>query len=300
MQPAAAPLDWQLEGHDWPHCERSHFVDAGGLRWHLQRWEGPGAEAPGVLLLHGTGASTHSWRHLAPLLAERFSVLAVDLPGHAFTSCPPRSGMSLPGMAAAVSALLKVLGLQPEVCIGHSAGAAIAVQMALLGQAPAQIVAINGAFLPFGGPAATLLSPLARLLHASPWVPELFARRANEPGVVRRLVEGTGSVLDEEGLALYARLIRNPAHARSALGMMAHWDLRDLQRQLPALPLQLDLLVGAGDRAVPPRQARRVKQRRPQTRLLVMPGLGHLAHEEAPAEVARRLLDWILRSAGRP
>jgi magnesium chelatase accessory protein len=204
-------------------------------------------------------------------------------------------------MSTSLSSLLKCLALQPEIYVGHSAGAAIAVQMALSGQVPAptQIVAINGAFLPFGGPAASLLSPLTRLLHASPWVPELFSRRANEPAVVRRLVEGTGSVLDDDGLALYARLIRNPAHARSALGMMAHWDLRDLQRRLPELSSQLDLLVGAGDRAVPARQARRVKARRPQTRLIVMPGLGHLAHEEAPAEVARLLLDWTRSAAVR-
>ena len=107
-------------------------------------------------------------------------------------------------MADALEGLLETIGLQPVGIVGHSAGAAIAVQMALSRRVPGLecIVAINGAFLPFGGVAAPLLSPLARLLHASPWVPRLFARRAADPLVVRRLVEGTGSTLDARGLAL--------------------------------------------------------------------------------------------------
>ena len=63
--------DWDRDGRDWPHRAASRFVDAAGLRWHLQEFGAP--QAPGLLLLHGTGAATHSWRGLAPLLAERDS-----------------------------------------------------------------------------------------------------------------------------------------------------------------------------------------------------------------------------------
>ena len=169
MNPAAAPLDWHRDGSDWPHRERSRFVDAGGLHWHVQHWEGPVPGAPRLLLLHGTGASTHSWRGLAPLLARHAEVLAVDLPGHAFTSPPSADGLTLPGMAALLGSLLPAAGFQPDAVVGHSAGAAIAVRMALDDLLPglARIVAINGAFLPFGGPAAPVVSPLTRSLHAA-------------------------------------------------------------------------------------------------------------------------------------
>ena len=60
--------DWAVEGRDWPHREASRFVEAAGLRWHIQEFGR--AEAPTLLLLHGTGAATHSWRGLAPLLAQ--------------------------------------------------------------------------------------------------------------------------------------------------------------------------------------------------------------------------------------
>jgi magnesium chelatase accessory protein len=275
----------------------SGFVEAAGLRWFVQQ-AGHGDET--LLLLHGTGASVHSFAALMPLLAGRFRLLAVDLPGHGQTSRPAAAQWTLPGMGRAIGTLLGALGMQPTVAVGHSAGAALAVRMAVDGCiAPREIVAINGAFLPYGGALAPLLSPLARLLYAQAWVPRLFARRAADPAVVRRLIEGTGSRLDDAGLAAYQALMQRPGQAEAALGMMAHWDLRALARDLPRLGVPLHLLVGAGDRAVSPAQARRVAARCRQARVTVLPGVGHLAHEEAPAVVASCLLDSVAAHGGK-
>ena len=82
-------LNWDVDGLDWPLRQHSRFVQAGGLRWHVQHLAGPRPGAPCALLLHGTGASTHSWRDVAPLLARHAEVLSLDLPGHAFTGMPP-------------------------------------------------------------------------------------------------------------------------------------------------------------------------------------------------------------------
>ena len=57
-------------------------------------------DGPDLLLLHGSGAATHSWRDLAPLLARDFRVIAPDLPGHGFTETPGGDGLSLPGIGA--------------------------------------------------------------------------------------------------------------------------------------------------------------------------------------------------------
>ncbi|MEL6375369.1 MAG: alpha/beta hydrolase, partial [Pseudomonadota bacterium] len=75
-------LDWSREGGLWPHREASSFVQAGGATWHVQQMGKPGA--PQALLLHGTGASVHSWGGLMPMLAEDYHVTAMDLPRHAF------------------------------------------------------------------------------------------------------------------------------------------------------------------------------------------------------------------------
>lgn len=268
-------------------AEDRRFVNAAGLRWHVERsGRGPGT----MLLLHGTGASAHSMAALGERLAWRWRLVAPDLPGHGETSRPTPEQLTLPGMAAAVGALLAEMKIAPDVVVGHSAGAAVAVRMVLDGLVkPSVVVSINGAFLPFGGRAAALLSPLARLLYAQRWVSHLFARRAEDPAVVRRLIEGTGSRLDQDGLDAYRALMTRPGHAEAALGMMAHWDLSTMEQDLRRFPEPMWLITGLRDRAVRPSQARRVAAMCPRALLLPLPDVGHLAHEEAPDAVARLL-----------
>jgi magnesium chelatase accessory protein len=285
-----APLDWTAERADWPHAEASRFVDAHGLRWHVQIL----GAGPPILLLHGTGASTHSWRDLAPLLARRFTVVAPDLPGHGFTARDRRRAPTLPFMADAVAALAGALDLRPRAVVGHSAGAAIAIRCALDGTlVPDIVIGINAALLPFRGSAGVLFPPLAKLLFLNPLTPRLFARSAANRQRVARLIRGTGSSLGPDGIELYARLFSHSAHVAATLGMMANWDLHRFKRDLPSLDLPLTLVVGENDRAVPASDARSIRQMLPATTVVSLPGLGHLAHEEDPVSVAEVLFDRI-------
>jgi magnesium chelatase accessory protein len=292
-------LDWQRDGPHWPHHERSQFVQAGGLPWHVQQFDGPRDDAPCAVLLHGTGASTHSWRGLAPLLAKHCNVLSMDLPGHAFTGLPPGGAgapqLSLPGMARAVRDLLKTLRCSPALVVGHSAGAAVAIRMAIDGLIqPRLLVGLNAALLPLGGLAGQLFAPAAKVMASAPFVPRVFAWHARTPAALQRLLDSTGSTLDTEGTELYRRLVSSPAHAAGALGMMANWDLHGFARDLPRLAVPLLLMVGDKDRTVPPAQGAQVLQRlspAAQGRCISLPGLGHLAHEEQPALVAGHIVD---------
>ncbi|CAO4165277.1 alpha/beta fold hydrolase BchO [Methylorubrum populi] len=280
--------DWERDGHDWPHRAASRFVEAAGLRWHLQEFGEP--TAPGLLLLHGTGAATHSWRGLAPLLAQRFWVVAPDLPGHGFSDPLPARRLSLPGMAEAVGGLIDHLGLSPRLAVGHSAGAAILARMCLDRRiAPDLLVAINGALTPFPGVANILFPSIARVLFLNPITPKVFAWSADR-AAVRRLIDGTGSRLDPQGLDLYRRLFTRPGHVSGALGMMANWDLPALSRDLPGLTTRTLLIVGGDDKAIKPEDAFTLRERLPNARVELLRGLGHLAHEEAPERVAGLIL----------
>jgi magnesium chelatase accessory protein len=284
---------------DWPYRAHSHMVQAGGLRWHVQLLGRPAGTAPVLLLLHGTGASTHTWRGLLPYLLPHFTVLAPDLPGHASTTRPAAAeGLSLAGMATSLGALLQVLQLQPQVVVGHSAGAAIAARLCLDGAAaPHALFSVNGAWLPPQGAAGWWYAPMARLLAANPVAPHLFAWQAARPAVLRRLIEGTGSHIDAVGLDHYRRLAANPAHVGAVIAMMAAWQLPPLLQELHRLQPTLHLLVGEADRAVPPAVAQAVLQRllvdkATAAHLHRLPQLGHLAHEEAPAVVAKLVLEY--------
>ena len=287
-------LSWTREGADWPNREASGFVSAAGLTWHVQR----AGSGPGLLLLHGTGASTHSWRDLLPLLSCSFSVVAADLPGHGFTTALPAARQSLPGMAEAIADLLGQLRFAPQVVVGHSAGAALLVRLALDGHIdPRNIVSLNGAFLPYGGAAFQLLKPVTRLLAASQFAATLLSQRGRDEATIRRLIEGTGSKLDPRGLELYGRLVSSSGHVAGALAMMAGWDLRPLLRELPTLRQPLALLVGMADRTVRPEDAERVRCLLPRAQLVRLWGFGHLAHEERPQQVAQLIQELACEPA---
>jgi len=284
-------LEWNIDGNAWPHRLHSRFVQAAGIRWHVQIM----GSGPVLLLLHGTGSSTHTWRSLAPLLATHYTLVAPDLPGHAFSDSLPPGQLSLPGMAEALRDLLKVLSLQPVVGVGHSAGAAILARMSLDGALTRDIVSINGALLPFARLPALLLTPLARVLALNPLTPRLFAWRARREQAVRQLIDSTGSKLDEQDVQLYVNLVRSPAHVAGALAMMAKWDLQPLIEELPRLRVPLSLIVGTRDKTVSPAEADRVARRVTQASVQRLEGLGHLAHEEAPEKVAQAVLRVVSR-----
>jgi magnesium chelatase accessory protein len=306
------PLRWDRDGGAWPLREHSRRIAAAGLDWHVQVY---GAGPPAVLV-HGTGAATHTWRDLGPRLAEHWTVVAPDLPGHGFTEALPAERMSLPGMARALGELVRVAlaqlaaegtwpgdGAAPRVAlaVGHSAGAAILARAALdAALVPGSLVSLNGALQPWRGPASMLFAPLARVLASTSVVPSLFARRAEDRRVVERLVANTGSRLDSRGLEAYAQLVRTPAHVAGALRMMANWDVAPLERDLPRIRSRCLFLAGADDRTVPPSESRHAHERVAGSALEILPRLGHLAHEEAPDAVAASILRFAAERAPRP
>jgi pimeloyl-ACP methyl ester carboxylesterase len=80
----------------------SSYIQAAGMRWHVQR----AGSGPALLLLHGGASSTHTWRDLLPMLAQHYSILAVDLPGHGksdLASIPQSSIVGLSNLLAALS-----------------------------------------------------------------------------------------------------------------------------------------------------------------------------------------------------
>jgi magnesium chelatase accessory protein len=116
--------------------------------------------------------------------------------------------------------------------------------------------------------------------------------------VVARLLERTGSTIDARGVELYGRLLKRSGHIAAALGMMANWDLAPLAADLPQLDVPLVLVVGSGDRTIPPSHADRVRLLLPTARIIALSGLGHLAHEERPDEVAQLLASLPEMAAG--
>jgi magnesium chelatase accessory protein len=285
-------LRFETDSRGWPNRDASRFVTVAGIDWHVQV-VGTG---PVLLMVHGTGASTHSFAGLVDVLSDRFTLLSFDLPGHAFTSPPPGGRITLPRMAEVVSQLVAVIGLSPSMAIGHSAGAAILLRMMLDGRlGPIPVISLNGALSGFRGMIGRTFSPLAKLLAINPLVPQLVAWRASDPSVLARLLGQTGSDVPSSGAATYARLARDPDHVAAALAMMAGWNLDPLWRDLIRIPAPVVLVAGGRDGMVPPDQVFEAAERIPHSQVVLLRRLGHLAHEEDPAAVAKVVLDTARR-----
>jgi len=285
-------LDWETDGRSWPHRSASRFLQTASCDWHVQI-AGPD-NGPVVLLLHGTGAASHSWRHLLPLLSTRFRIVVPDLPCHGFTRPRGPADLSLPGMVRALTELLALLDRCPAVILGHSAGAAIAVTLAASHAAavPRHVIGINGAFLPIRGNA--LFSPLAKALFANPFSASMFSLLSRVTPLGGNLLTATGSAIDEEGKAIYRMLLASPAHVRGALGMMAAWDLTRFDATLRRLPFPMTLIAARDDPMVPIENSSHAARQAPGSRLILTDRGGHLLHECRAGEVAR----WLDEAMG--
>ena len=282
-------MQWANHANTWPHAACSQFVQAGGIRWHVQTM----GEGPCLLLLHGTGSGSFSWRGLMPLLSAHFKVIAPDLPGHAFTSRGPDGSLSLNGMTEGIRALLLQLNQTPAVIAGHSAGAAIAANLVLQQRSlhATQLIGLNPAWLPLPGLPSWIFGPAAKLAAINPisaWATAKFAKR---PSTIDKSIAQTGSKLDAEGMALYQQVFSHSGHVHSVLNMMAAWQLSPLSSSLHKIQNAVDILVGLEDGTVPPSMADEACRIMLQARLHKQPNLGHLAHEEDPHGTAALLFN---------
>ena len=286
--------DWSTMRHEWPHSAHSVFVRCGDMRWHVQRM----GQGPVCLLLHGTGASTHTWRDVMPLLAAQHSVIAVDLPGHAFSHPLPHQSPSLPNVAQALLALLAQLRVRPALWVGHSAGAAIAAQClmdaAWLAQGDAgRLVALNPAWLPMPGSARWFYPLAAWVLGRNPLSGWIAAKQVQHTQMADKLLAQTGSTIDAVGQRCYRYLLTQPMHARGVLQMMAAWDLQAFARELPQLKGPVQMQIGLADGTIPPGQADQAQALLPHAQRVNWPGLGHLAHEEKPRDCVDAMQAWL-------
>ncbi len=280
--------DWETDGRNWPNRSASRFVNVHGLNWHIQEMGSGNPER--ILLIHGTGAATHSFRDMMHCLAEKLHVVCFDLPGHGFTTHRGPTDLSLNGMCNSVTSLLGAIGFKPDIMLGHSAGAAIAIECTLQGKlTPRHIFGVNAALRPIKGNA--LLSPMAKLLFANPLTSRIFSITSRRSSFGRNLIATAGPKIDKTGHDAYSMLMGYPDHVRGAMGMMASWNLETLDQRLPKLQCALTLIVSKDDKLVPPSDSEAAVRKTPGSKLIEMKDGGHLLHEIHSNDICRIVLD---------
>ncbi len=290
-------MDWARDHATWPNADLSRVIAHRPHRWHVQE----AGQGPTILLIHGAGGATHSWRDILPDLARDHRVIALDLPGQGLTRMGTRQRCGLDKMTEDIASLCHDQGWAPDAIIGHSAGAAIALRLSqqirrMNGQAPV-VIGLNAALGHFRGVAGWLFPVMAKLLALNPMTAGLFVRSVSGPGRAEALILSTGSDLDQKGMDMYGRLIRDKGHVEATLMMMSQWRLDPLLADLPAITTRTILIAGSADKAVPPEVSQKAAERMPNASCIQLPGLGHLAHEEQPAMICD-LIRQTLRDHG--
>ena len=291
--------DWLAQRACWPHSHFSHFVKTRCVNWHVQVM----GRGPVALLLHGTGSSTHTWRDVAPLLSPFFTLVCPDLPGHGFSSRMAHLEPSIGAVYEEISALMRTLKMQPQVLIGHSAGAAVMARWCLSEPVDADVgrpkmIALNPAWLPLPGLAQWLFPVTAWMAAFNPLSGVMVSHQARRRGAVERLMQSTGSKLDDAGLDCYRYLLSQPAHVRGILQLMAAWDVKEVADRLRDIHNRVLVQVGQRDMTVPAHLGARAAAVLPNATLSELPGLGHLSHEEAPEASVNAWLRWL--NASKP
>jgi pimeloyl-ACP methyl ester carboxylesterase len=253
-----------------------------------------------VVLVHGMAGSAATWDRVFPALAERFAVLALDLPGHGSSAKPADGDYSLGSFASVVRDLMMTLGLDGGTVVGQSLGGGVAMQFAYQFPSRCERLVLVGS-----GGLGRDVSPLLRVL-AFPGVefiyPVIFASVLRDAGrsvlgslrriglrpsaYLDQIWQGYESLTEPETRAAFARTLRSVVDVNGQR-VSAH-DRLPLARDVPTL-----IVWGANDAIIPRTHAADAAATLPNSRVEIFERVGHFPHCEDPDRFVRVLTDFI-------
>ena len=266
------------------------FVNVDGLNIRYQTWGTPAPGKPTALLLHGFGNSLQSFRLLAPLLTDRYYVVAYDMPGFGLSDKPAPFDYKNAHQAEVAVQLIKALGLRRVVVAGHSLGGAIALRVALASPEVIGLVVMNPGIITSGVPAVAkyLVFPFPRIQAKIFGDPEFrgdFLRRSFvDPSIV------TDDVIRDLG-----RTARTHGYLRGMTDMMGQYSDPEEVPLLPRLTVPSLIVWGAQDRGKPKGEFEILKAKLPFNTAVLVATSGHYVHEEAPVETAAAMHAFVDR-----
>jgi pimeloyl-ACP methyl ester carboxylesterase len=255
-------------------------------------------DGPPILLIHGIAGSSQTWGQVMPLLARKYTVVAIDLIGHGQSAKPP-GDYSLGNQASALRDFLSVLGIERVSVVGQSFGGGVAMQLAYQYPENCDRLVLAGS-----GGLGREVSLLLRIL-AVPGVeyalPILF------PSFVRDLGNGMVQFLHNTGFRhpravemwrAYASLSESEnqqAFVRTLRGVIdpggqsvSAMDRLYLAARIPTL-----IVWGDRDNIIPVRHGYEAHDAIPGSRLEILEGVGHFPHVEEPLRFAEILSEFM-------
>lgn len=266
------------------------FVKVGDQLVHTEQ---AGSGEP-ILLLHGFGGSTYTWRKVMPALAESHRVIAIDLNGFGYTQRPKsRESYTREGQEKLVLGVMDALGLDRAHVFGHSYGGGLSLFIA--SRHPERfrtLVLVDSSAPTYANDRrsrAASFRPLNNLFVRS------FALR---PGTIRKALEHSyydDSLVTPELVQAYLDRLQIEGVSDAYYGLTA--PVRSPQERVDLAKIDVPALVlwGAHDKLIDPEAGRRSSQVLPQGEFVLLAKSGHLPMEEEPEEFLRAVLPFLER-----
>ena len=259
----------------------SEFLELRGMRVHF-RDEGVGRERPPLVLLHGTGASLHTWDGWVEVLKSDHRVVRMDLPGFGLTGPEPEGRYGPDDDIAFLDAFFDVLELDRVALAGNSLGGGIALRYALARrERVSRLILIDSSGLRHE-PIPML--ELVKVPLVGPVLQWLAPRVATKQ--MLKKVYADDSRVDDKVVARYHALSRREGN-RAALRARRRAVRRSLENQLSDLSTPTLILWGKQDPWIPEANAEAFHEAIADSRLIVYPDLGHVPMEEDPERTAQ-------------
>ncbi len=275
----------------------SGTLDVNGTSIHHVR----GGRGPTVVLLHGFPQDWYEWRRVMPRLAQRFTVLAVDLRGVG-RSAPTTDGYAAVDLARDVHGLLDALGLGPAHLVGHDIGGGVAYAFAREYPARTRSVTVMEMPLPGIGPGPAIDDPLWHVpFHMTPELPEALV--AGRQAVYFRSFfdrfTADPAAISDADVAHYAAAYRDPDHLRAGFEFFRALPAAAADNAAHTAAIDVPMLLVGGEHLFGPvmpaiAESLRTEHGWSDVEVRTVAGAKHYLVEERPDEVA----ELIERHAG--
>jgi len=252
---------------------------------------------PAVILLHGFAETSRMWRPLIPLLAEKFTVIAPDLPGIGDSSVPT-DRIDMITSAARIHALARSLGVEKARVVGHDIGLMVAYAYAAKFPAETEKLAVMDAFLPgVAGWEPIYNSPNVWHFRFNGEYPEKLVE-----GRERTYFEYFWNVfaadkthsIPEADRKAYTEAYSKPGRMRAAWAYFASWpQLAKDFAQLSQTKLTMPVLSIGGEKSLGTELAEQMKLVATDVTVLVLKDTGHWILEERPKETIDALVKFL-------
>lgn len=274
----------------------SRFIEVDGITVHYKEF-GEGDRT--IILLHGFGASTFSWREVTGPLSQSFRVITYDRPAFGLTERPMpgdwtgRSPYSTASQAQMIIDMMDQLGVNQAVLVGNSAGGTVATTAALAyPERVSALVLVDAAVYTSGGVPSWLnpLLSLPQVDHLGPLLVRSIARKGDD---FLRSAWHDPALLSEAVYAGYHLPLQAENWDRGLWELTKTYQANDLPVQLKNLTMPVLVITGDDDRIIPTADSLRLAQEIPGAQLAVMPACGHVPQEECPQDFLDAVIPFL-------